>query len=150
MLAAAARRLRSYDGRIRLIHGTFLKIPLPRADAFVATLALHHIRTAAAKQRFYRRCHAALRPGGILASGDAFLADDPRLERAFMTAWVRHMARTYRAARARRFLRSWAGEDRYFPLGREMEMLRRAGFRVEVAWRRAPFAVLIGRKAGAG
>ncbi len=44
------------------------------------------------------------------------------------------------------YFRAWASEDRYFPLSQELAMLGRAGFEVEVAWRRAPFAVLVGRK----
>lgn len=146
ILAAARHRLRRYRGRLRLVHGSFRDTALPRSDAIVATLALHHIRSAAAKRHFYRRCHAALRRGGVLASGDAFLAGDPVLNQSFIDTWLRHMARTYGSLQARRFLKSWAGEDRYFPLKQEVAMLEDAGFTVEVAWRRPPFAVVIGRK----
>jgi len=146
ILAAARRRLQRYGRRLHLIRGNFLTEPLPRSDAVVATLALHHIRTATAKRRFYRRCYAALRRGGVLATGDAFVTDDPRLNASQIARWVSHMARTYGPMQARRFLRSWAREDRYFPLNQEVAMLKAAGFAVEVVWRRPPFAVLLGRK----
>src|SRR5262249_40420144 len=46
MLRLAERRL---GGRVTLIDGDFLRAPLPPADAVVASLALHHIRTRSAK-----------------------------------------------------------------------------------------------------
>jgi tRNA (cmo5U34)-methyltransferase len=150
ILAAAARRLRRSLKKLRLIHGSFARTRLPKCDAMVATLALHHIRTARAKQRFYQRCFRALRPGGVFASGDAFLADDSPVTEQFLVTWRRHMTRSYSTRQARAFLRSWAREDRYFSLGSEGAMLRAAGFRVEVLWRRAPFGVLLGRKEHVG
>lgn len=146
MLDMAARRLNRFARRIQLIHGSFARTPLPRCDMIVATLALHHIRSERGKRRFYRRCFRALRAGGVLASGDAFMAADSDLSRQLVAAWLDHMARTYGARRAREFLRSWAKEDRYFPLEAETAMLRSAGFRTEVVWRKAAFGVVLGRK----
>ncbi len=146
MLEAASRRLTRFARRIRLVHGSFARTALHRCDAIVATLALHHIRSERGKRRFYRRCFRALRAGGVLASGDAFLADDARLNRQFVATWIRHMTRTYGARRARAFLESWASEDRYFPLGSEIAMLGGAGFRAEVLWRQPAFGVVLGRK----
>ncbi|HXV86472.1 MAG TPA: class I SAM-dependent methyltransferase [Gemmatimonadales bacterium] len=146
MLLTARRRLRRYAQRLTLVQGNFVSQPLPRCDAVVATLALHHIRTSGAKRRFYRRCYGALRPGGVLASGDAFLAADTRLNARFMATWLAHMERSYTARQARRFLAAWAREDRYFSLDQEISMLAGAGFATEVVWRRPPFAVLLGRK----
>ena len=39
-------------------------------------------------------------------------------------------------------LRAWSKEDTYVPLEDEIELLERAGFRVQVVWRRGSFAVL--------
>src|SRR5713226_3203952 len=52
ILALAARRLRD---RATLAAGTFLRTPLPSCDAVVASFALHHVRTRAAKAALYRR-----------------------------------------------------------------------------------------------
>lgn len=50
---------------------------------------------------------------------------------------------------ARRVYRSWATEDIYLPLAVEQRMLARAGFEVDVPWRRLPFAVMVGVKQAA-
>jgi hypothetical protein len=42
-------------------------------------------------------------------------------------------------------LRTWSGEDTYVPLDVETAMLRDAGFRVDVLWRKGAFAVLLAR-----
>lgn len=144
MLAVARRRLGRNSGRHRFITGTFARVALPRCDAVVATLALHHVRSPAAKRRLYRRCFRALRPGGVFASGDAFLSLAPALRRAEMAAWKAHMRRWYSASQARAFLAAWGTEDRYLPLALEVKLLESAGFRLDIPWRRAPFAVVVG------
>jgi ubiquinone/menaquinone biosynthesis C-methylase UbiE len=146
ILAAARKRLGRSNHRVQLVHGSFERTRLLRCDAIVATLALHHIRSARAKRRLYQTCFRTLRAGGVLSTGDAFLADDPRVTTSFMSRWIEHMSRSYTPRQARAFLRSWAREDLYFSLGDEIGMLRSAGFDVEVLWRRPPFGVLLGRK----
>jgi hypothetical protein len=47
-------------------------------------------------------------------------------------------------ARGRRVYESWADEDVYVPLAEEIRLLERAGFNVDVPWRRSPFAVIVG------
>lgn len=147
ILAMARRRL-AHAGRSRpaLVHADFVRAPLPRCNAIVATLALHHIRSAPVKQRFYARCFAALRRGGVLASGDCFVAETSALTRRYMASWMAHLRKTYGARQARGFFAAWAGEDTYFSLAREQAMLSAVGFRVDVLWRRPPFAVLLGIK----
>lgn len=81
-------------------------------------------------------------PGGLLVSGDAMRSSAPALKRAEIAGWIAHMRRTYSAREASGFLAAWAGEDRYMPLAVEVALLRSAGFRVDVPWRRAPFAVV--------
>lgn len=150
ILAMAGRRLaRAGRSRPTLVHADFFRAPLPRCDAIVATLALHHIRSARVKQRFYARCFAALRRGGVLASGDCFVAETSALTRRYVASWMAHLRKTYSARQARGFFAAWAREDTYFSLAREQAMLSALGFRVDVLWRRPPFAVLLGTK-GAG
>ena len=134
----------STGGRHSFAAGDFTRVPIPRCDAIVATLSLHHVHSVPAKARLYRRLFRALRPGGVLASGDAFLSESRALRRAEMEAWRGHMRRRYTAREVRAFFASWAQEDRYLPLDLEIELLKRAGFRVDVPWRRAPFAVVAG------
>ena len=147
MLGVAVKRLggkAARGGRHQFVVGDFARVHIPRCDAIVATLSLHHVHSVSAKSRLYRRLYRVLKPGGVLASGDAFLSESRVMRRAEMDVWRGHMRRWYSAREVRAFFRSWAQEDRYLPLRREIALLERAGFRVDVPWRRAPFAVLAG------
>lgn len=145
MATVARRRLRRFASRVTIASASFTETPLPRTDAIVASYALHHIRRRAVKQRFYRRCHRALRPGGVLITGDCCPASTARGQARDFDVWMRHLTRTFGTrARAKQVYESWAEEDVYVPLADEIRMLERAGFAVEVPWRRSPFAVLVG------
>lgn len=145
MAAVARRRLGRQAAQVDITSGSFMDADMPPADAIVATYALHHIRRRADKQRFYRRCHRALRRGGVLVSGDCFPASTARGQARDLEVWMAHLGRTFGTrARARRVYDSWADEDVYVPLADEIAMLERAGFAVDVPWRRSPFAVIVG------
>ena len=146
ILALARRRLARHGARVTLTAGTFARLAIPRSDAIVATLALHHLLTAAAKRRYYARCYAALRPGGVLASGDCMPPRDHAMAEITFAAWERHLRRHYSAKKTAGFFAAWADEDRYFPLEDELEMMRGAGFDAEVSWRSGVFATVVGRK----
>jgi spermidine synthase len=147
ILALARRRLAQKRAhKPVLIQGNFLENSLPRCDAMVATLALHHIAEAKTKQRFYVKCFAALRRGGIFANGDCFMAENPKLSQRYMKIWETHLRQFYGLRQAQGFFAAWAEEDTYFPLAQELAMLKAVGFEVEVTWRRPPFAVVMGRK----
>ena len=81
----------------------------------------------------------------MLVSADCYLAssDYPRHDRE---AWLNHLERAYTRRKAEQFLKTWAKEDVYFTLDRETELLKDAGFGVEVTWRSNSFAVLVGLK----
>lgn len=148
MLGVAKRRLGGRGGRHQFVVGDFAKVPIPRCDAIVATLSLHHVHSVPAKARLYRRLYRALRPGGVLASGDAFLSQSRALRRREMDAWRAHMRRHYSAREVRSYFAAWAKQDRYLPLKLEITLLEQAGFRVDVPWRKAPFAVVVGLRRG--
>ena len=143
---ALARLRRRFSTCTELVNGDFVDAFLPRAHAIVATLALHHIRTLKAKQQFYGRCFRSLHRGGLLVSGDCFMADHPRLASQYMETWRAHMREYYSAKQVNKFLAAWANEDTYFTLRQELNMLVAVGFQAEVMWRRAPFAVVVGWK----
>jgi SAM-dependent methyltransferase len=145
MLNACSRRLPGLPGS-NLVHGDFAAMPLPGCDLIVATLALHHVRTPGRKRAFYRRCFDALTPAGALITGDCCPSSDARLAANERLGWLGHLRSSYSAARTASYLAAWAVEDRYFPLAQELEMLTAAGFDTDVTWRRAPFAVIVGRK----
>lgn len=147
MLDSARFRLRG-QGRVELRHGSFLLLPLPPADAVVATLALHHVGASEDKKALYHRIHETLRPGGLLVSGDCFPADEPSLAAEHRNAWLRHLEQSYSRAEAEGYLEAWAGEDTYFPLAFELDWLKEAGFAAEVLWRADGFAVVVGMREG--
>jgi SAM-dependent methyltransferase len=141
MLDAAATRLR---GRIQTIEDNFEQARIPRCDVVSASFSLHHIPTGGRKAALYKRCFASLRPGGMLVSADCYLAATSKMQQRNRQAWIDHLKRTYSPRKAENFLRTWAKEDVYFTLDRELELLKEAGFSTEVTWRKDGFAVLVG------
>lgn len=147
ILALARRRLsRKMHGRLDLALGNFLDTPFPPCDAIVATLALHHISSIRSKQTLYAKCFRALHRESMLVNGDCFLAGEASLDRIYRKEWEAHMRRSYSSRQVKNFLAAWQKEDTYFSLQQEINMLTAAGFGVEVVWRRAPFAVVMGWK----
>jgi tRNA (cmo5U34)-methyltransferase len=142
MLALARRRL---GDRATFTVGSFLRTPLPPCDAVVASFALHHVRTREAKRGLYRRIHAALRPGGLLLSVDSQPASDTSVKRVQFEEWLAHLRRAYTPSRSKAIFKSWSFEDVYVPLDAEIGLMRSAGFRVELLWRRGAFSVIRGR-----
>jgi trans-aconitate methyltransferase len=143
MLLAATRRLR---GNIQIIEEDFEHIRMPRCDVVAASFALHHVPTGRRKAAIFKRCFAGLRPGGVFVSADCYRAASKQIQKSHRAAWLEHLQRTYTRKKAEHFLRTWAREDVYFTLDREIELLRDAGFGVEVTWRRDSFAVILGMR----
>jgi len=143
MLATATRRL---GGNIQTIEENFERIPIPRCDVVSASFSLHHIPTGRRKAAVYKRCFQSLRPGGMFVSADCYLASSAIVQKRNREAWLNHLQRVYTRKKAESFLRTWAKEDVYFTLDREIELLKEAGFEVEVTWRKDSFAVLVGLK----
>jgi len=143
ILQAASHRLR---WSIDVIHGSFEDVRLPRADAIVASLALHHVRTPARKRALYERCRSALRPGGVLVSADCAPSADDRVAAAQHEMWRQHMRATYSGRAVARYFAAWSREDVYLPLETELDLLAAARFEPLVVWRRGPFAVVLALK----
>lgn len=143
MLEMAEKRLR---GRIETVAGNFEQTAIPRCDVISASFALHHIRTGRRKAAMYTRCFQALRRGGMLVSADCSLASAKQLQQSDRAAWLAHLQERYSRAKSAGYLRAWAKEDVYFTLDREVELMTAAGFRVEIAFRKTCFAVVVGLK----
>jgi ubiquinone/menaquinone biosynthesis C-methylase UbiE len=147
MMAIARTRLGRLARRVTMTTGSFLDAALPSCDAMVASYSLHHIRTTRAKLEFYRRGYRALRPGGVLINGDCAPASTPRGFARDLDVWYTHLGKSFGSrAKGRRVYESWADEDTYVPLAEEIRLLERAGFTVDVPWRRSPFAVIVGAR----
>jgi len=139
MLAAARARLRP---TARFIHGSFERVGLPRCDAVVASLALHHVPTLARRLHLFRRLARALRPGGALIIADCYLSSTPRMRAADTREWLAHLERSYSPLESRAYLHAWAKEDFYVPLAEELRLLQRARLQPDVVGRRGCFAVI--------
>jgi ubiquinone/menaquinone biosynthesis C-methylase UbiE len=146
ILELARQRLDGKTEAPSFVPGTFDTVVFPVCDAMVASLSLHHIRTADAKQALYRRCHDALSPGGLLVSADCCPASDPRLSSLQRTAWRDHLRLTYSDADAEAFFAAWADEDVYFSLDDELAMMRAVGLAADVIWRAGAMAVIVARR----
>jgi tRNA (cmo5U34)-methyltransferase len=139
ILDAARRRL---GPGATFLRGSFRNTPVPRCDAVVASLSLHHIRTRPAKVALYRRLHEALRPGGIFINADSYPASARRLAQDQRASWTTHLRQSYTPSEARALFAGWAKEDVYLPLAVETELLQQSGFVTDVIWRKGVFAVI--------
>jgi len=75
MLEVAATRCARHAERFRVRHARF-QGELPRCHAVVASLALHHVATLAAKRELYRAIYDTLEPGGVVVVADALTYPD--------------------------------------------------------------------------
>lgn len=146
ILAAAERRLRRVTVGVTLIEGDFERVELPRADAAVASLSLHHVATRARKRCLFRRLHAALRRGGLVVNADCMPAADVAAARAQLGGWRDHLLASYSRRETDRYFRAWARDDVYLPLPTELALFAEAGFAAEIIWRRGAFAVIAAMK----
>jgi ubiquinone/menaquinone biosynthesis C-methylase UbiE len=139
ILEMAAQRL---GRRARLVCGSFLRTEVPAADAVVASFALHHVRTRAAKRSLYERVRAALGTRGVFITVDCHPATNRTLARQQRDLWRAHLRRSYSHREADALLAAWAREDVYVPLADEMRLLQQSGLGADIIWRRGSFAVI--------
>lgn len=137
-------------GQLTFLSGSFHD-PLPRCDAVVASLSLHHISELEDKTRVYRNVFDALAPGGLFLVLDASVSGHPILAGAAMDRWARWMGEHgIDDAAARRHFADWSKEERYQSLADELRALGAAGFsQPECFFRRGAVAVYGGLRPGA-
>lgn len=142
MLEVAAARCAAHAGRFRVRQARF-EDELPRCDAVVASLALHHVASHAEKRDLYRAICDALAPGGLLAVADALIYPDGLERERMIEDLFAHMAENgISASEAAGHLGQWAEEDFYVPLPDELRLISDAGFpRPDVFWRDGMIAV---------
>ena len=142
MLDQARERLKPFRSRVRFTRRRF-QGALPRCDAVIASLALHHVSTLTEKQAVYGTIHAALEPKGVFVNADANMPTDPVLQRADYATWAAHMvASGISEPRAWQHFRDWAEEDTYLPLDDELAALTAVGFRPARVWQSVPINVV--------
>ena len=149
MLEVAGTRLSAHAGRFELRHARF-EDELPRCDAVVASLALHHVATHPEKRELYRNIRAALEPTGLVVVADALVYPEGPERSRMIEELYAHMERNgISAAEAEAHLGQWAEEDFYVPLPDELAIMADAGFpRPECFWRDGMIAVYGAFKGG--
>ena len=142
MLEVAAIRCSAHSGRYELRCARF-EDRLPRCQAVVASLALHHVATHADKRELYRAIHAALEPTGLVVVGDLLVfPEGPERRRMFEALYAHMAAHGISAAQADTHVAQWAEEDFYVSLPDELALLADAGFpRPDCFWRDGLIAV---------
>ena len=129
-------------GQLDFVAGNFHD-PLPRCDAVVASLSLHHVRELSEKTRVYRNVYDALPAGGLFLLLDASVSAHPTLSSAVMDRWAHWMGEHgIDDATARQHFASWSKEEHYQSLADELQALIAAGFaQPECFFRRGAVAV---------
>lgn len=147
MLDEARKRLAAVGPRATFVQGSFFDA-LPRCDAVVASLSLHHVRGLDAKTDVYRAIFESLPSGAPFLALDATVSDDPELAKLTFARWAQHMiTHGIDEAAAYRYFDDWARDEHYFPLREELAALVRAGFaRPECFWRKGPLAIYGARR----
>ena len=147
MLEAGAARCAAHAGRFDLRQGRF-QDGLPRCNAVVATLALHHVADNDEKRGLYRAIHEALELGGLVVVGDLLIDPEGPERRQMLRDWYAHMAdHGITEEEADGHFAQWAEEDRYVGLVDELELIRAGGFpRPDCFWRDGGLAVYGGFK----
>ena len=142
MLDQARERLTPFGSRVRFSQRPF-QGPLPRCDAVVASLALHHIPTLAEKKVVFGAIHAALQANGAFVNADANIPVDDTQQRADYRTWAAHLVASGIAEnRAWQHFREWADEDTYLPIDDELGALRAVGFDAVRVWQCVPISVV--------
>ena len=167
-LALARQRLEPFGNRAAAIVCRIQddwRAHLPGAvDAIVSMSAIHHL-DGREKRELYGRCHAALRPGGVLLNGDEVRARSDGAYRAQLEAWAAHMRRLIDADVVPRpmhaLLQSWAernigcfekpkvsGDDCHETVDAQVDYVTAAGFaNVDAPWQKELWAIMRGEKA---
>ena len=142
MLDQARERLAPFESRVRFSQRPF-QGPLPRCDAVVASLALHHIPTLAEKEVVFGAIHAALHANGVFVNADANMPVDAAKQRADYRTWAAHLVTSgISEDRAWQHFQEWADEDTFLPIEDELSALRAVGFDAVRVWQSVPISVV--------
>ncbi len=164
MLETARNNLSGFHDRFQAdlfdVHATAWRRFSQPVDAFVSSLALHHL-TADEKGGFYKDLYRELSSGGILVNAD--LVWPPSVEgqkdaAAAWDDWVKQFSNdnqdggaTVEAFESLRWNMFRYPEDNStdhpLPVAQELELLENAGFaQLDIAWMYAGHAIIAGRK----
>lgn len=154
MMSQGATELASYAGRYTYVEfdlarqGTWPE-QIPRVDAVISSLAVHHLRDER-KQELFREILERLAPGGWFLNYDPVWPPDPVVEEAWQRAGDRRdpEAARKRAHRTPEEQFRYENHVRYMiPLEPQLGFMRAAGFEgVDVYWKELDYVIYGGRR----
>ena len=146
MLDLARARLGD-DPLLTYEQADYTAAPLPHGvDAIVSSLSIHHLDDAD-KRLIYRKCHAALAPGGVLVNADHIAGPTPELEARYQATWLRQIREAGATAEQIEASLYRQREDRRTPVGPQLQWFREAGFADTDCWYKDnSFAVMAGTR----
>jgi tRNA (cmo5U34)-methyltransferase len=158
MLEVASARVAPHGDRVEQRRATFEDALVALAaepvggkvgagiGAVVGSLSLHHVQEVDRKRALYARIFASLAPGGVFLCADATVHEAGAEHARIYRQWMAGMALAgLAAAEAEALFAQWAGEDRYYPLAVELDLLAAAGFvRPDCFWKRGAMTVFGG------
>lgn len=164
MLESARKSLARFGGRLQTvlfdIHAKNWREFSPGVDAFVSSLALHHL-TAEEKGEFYRDLFSSLSSGGVFINADLIWPPTPEGQEVAAQAWddsVRRFSEespdgqeAYQAFKSLRWNLFRYPEDNStdhpLPVAQELQLLSKAGFvDADVYWLFGGHAIIGCRK----
>lgn len=127
MLASARKKLAQYTD-IAYHESDVLQFDLAGYDAVLSSLCLHHIGVEEDKKNFFKKVYQGLRQGGVFYIYDVILASNSVLQNVYLEEWKRFMSTNLSAEEVQETIRKYHQEDRPFPLMKELDRLKEAGF----------------------
>lgn len=117
-------------------------------DLIVSSLALHHLESEQNKLSFYRKIHAALKPGGMFVNLDVVLGSDDALQSVYMQKWKDYISKSVNEAEINdKWMPNYYAEDRPMKMVSHLEQLNQCGFSaVDVVCKYYNYAVYCGKK----
>ncbi len=150
MLSEVSGVLADFPGRYETIAADFMDRDLGGGTyaAVVSSFAIHHCRGEEEYLGVYRKIHKSIKEAGIFVCCDVVSGGNGFLSGLNEEAWAAFLkTQELTSEEINKILSNCHIEDSPLPLWSHMRLLTEAGFTtVDVAWKRANFAVYVGVK----
>lgn len=146
MTKEAQKRLIKFKNRVELITGDMDKIDLPKAEAVVSILAIHHL-THQGKEKFYKKLGGIIKKEGTVVVGDVVSFRDAKKARTTEEKWKEFLLKNLGKEQGKFRFDDYRRADIPSPLEDQLLWLKNAGFRdCKVLWQLMNYAVFCGSK----
>jgi tRNA (cmo5U34)-methyltransferase len=150
MLERAVERLSAAtQAQLTVLQGDVRDVPLPQGgfDVAVAGAVLHHLRGDDEWAAIFRKLHAALAPGGLLAVYDLVDHDSPGVREVMWAHYRAFLVTTLGEEAARGVFHVLDTEDSPRGLMWQLRLLEQCGFEgIEIVHKHSTFAAFLARR----